>query len=64
MKPELEGMTRIAPGVYDDGEGGMHLDVDELLEANGFEANAENRARLEAEVQAIASAYGIPTDEA
>ena len=62
-RPDLERMTRIAPGVYDDGAGGMHLDVDELLEANGFEPTAANRQRLEGELEAIASSYGIPVDE-
>ena len=62
-RPDLERMTRIAPGVYDDGAGGMHLDVDELLEANGYEPTDENRKRLAVELDAIAASYGIPVDE-
>jgi hypothetical protein len=56
---DLAGMVRLAPGVYDDGKGGMHLDVDELLEANGFEATPENIRRLDDEIRTIAGAYGI-----
>jgi hypothetical protein len=56
---ELAGMTRLAPGVYDDGNGGLHLDVDELLEAHGFEPNPENVRRLDDEIKTIAGAYGI-----
>ena len=41
-------MKRIAPGVYDDGDGGMHLDIAEMLEGNGFADTPENRAMLEA----------------
>lgn len=51
--------SRIAPGVYDDGQGGMHLDVTELLEANGFEDTPENRRTLERELDAITDAYRI-----
>ena len=39
-------MTRLAPGVYDDGRGGLHLDMRELLHANGFADTPENRATL------------------
>jgi len=55
----LAGMTRLAPGVYDDGKGGLHLDVDELLVANGFQATPENIRRLDDEIKTIAGAYGI-----
>lgn len=52
--------TKIAPGVYDDNAGGMHINVDELLEDNGYEANDHNRQQLEEEIDVIAKAYGIP----
>lgn len=52
--------TKIAPGVYDDNEGGMHVIVDEILEANGYEANDHNRERIEDELDVITKAYGIP----
>ena len=55
----LASMTRLAPGVYDDGKGGLHLDVDELLVANGFQATPENIRRLDDEIKTIAGAYGI-----
>lgn len=42
------GWTRIAPGVYDDGAGGMHIDVPELLVANGYADTPENRDTAEA----------------
>ena len=42
-----QGLQRIAPGVYADEAGTMHLDTAELLEANGYVANAENEAMLE-----------------
>jgi hypothetical protein len=40
-------LTRIAPGVYDDGKGGMHLVLPELLVAHGYADTPENRALLE-----------------
>jgi len=42
-----QGLQRIAPGVYADEAGAMHLDTAELLEANGYVANAENEAMVE-----------------
>lgn len=38
--------TRIAPGLYDDGAGGMHIDVPELLRASGFADTPYNRELL------------------
>lgn len=46
-------MDRLAPGVYDDGEGGLHLVLGELLEAHGYDDTQENRDQL------IAAARGI-----
>lgn len=40
-------MKRLAPGVYDDGRGGMHVDVSELLTANGWADTPANRAMFE-----------------
>jgi hypothetical protein len=56
---DLASMARLAPGVYDDGKGGLHLEVNELLEANGFEPTPENIRRLDDEIKTIAGAYGI-----
>jgi hypothetical protein len=64
MKFDRERMSQLAPGIYDDGQGGLHLDVDELLTANGYDPTPENVARLEQEIRAIASAYGIAYDPA
>jgi len=36
------GFTRIRPGVYDDGKGGLHIDEEEMLDANGYEVTPEN----------------------
>lgn len=55
----LAGMTRLAPGVYDDGKGGLHLDAGEFLEANGIEANAENREKLARIGRKIAEDNGL-----
>lgn len=34
------------PGVYADEQGGMHIDVSELLRAQGFADTPQNRATL------------------
>lgn len=39
-------MKRLAPGVYDDERGGLHLDLAELLTANGFADTPANRALM------------------
>jgi hypothetical protein len=44
--PPAEKWVRIAPGVYDDGAGTMHLVVKELLEANGYLDTPENRQTI------------------
>jgi hypothetical protein len=54
---------RIAPGVYDDGDGGMHVDLPELLAAHGIEDTPENRRHYEAEIHATIGAYGIPIED-
>lgn len=40
------GLHQIAPGVYDDGQGAIHLDLPEMLRANGYADTPENRHRL------------------
>lgn len=40
-------MRRLSPGVYDDGEGGLHLDVPELLADNDIADTPENRDTVE-----------------
>lgn len=39
-------MRCLAAGVYDDGAGGLHLDVGELLAANGWPDTPKNRDEL------------------
>jgi hypothetical protein len=53
------GMTRLAPGVYDDGKGGMHLDAVEFLEASGYAATRENVDRLMHKAREIADTHGL-----
>jgi hypothetical protein len=54
-------MKRIAPGLYDDGEGGLHLAVDELLHAYGYADTPENRDTLTRAAQELAEEhYGVP----
>jgi ribosomal protein S27AE len=43
---DFRNMTRLAPGVYDDGRGGLHLDIAELLAASGYADTPENRETL------------------
>jgi len=47
-------LTRIAPGVYVDVDGGMHLVVAELLVANGYVDTPENRETVVAATRKIA----------
>jgi hypothetical protein len=56
-------MRRIAPGVYDDGAGVMHLDLAEILEDNGFEDTPENRERLRNAARRLFADAGIPVSE-
>lgn len=52
-------MTWLAPGVYDDGNGGLHLDPAELLEANGYEVTPESVGQIERKAAELAAAYGL-----
>jgi hypothetical protein len=52
-------MKRLGPGVYDDGVGGLHIVMSELLEANGYEDNAANRQALE---DAARDLFGMPIE--
>ena len=40
------------PGVYADGQGGLHLVLDELLSGHGYADTPDNRATLIAAVRA------------
>jgi hypothetical protein len=50
---------QIAPGVWDDNEGGLHIDAPEILRANGYEDNAENQAALERAAAQLAADQGL-----
>lgn len=51
-------MKRLMPGVYDDEAGGLHLDIAEFLDANGYVDTPENRETL---IAAARDAYGSIT---
>jgi hypothetical protein len=51
-------MKKLAPGVYDDEAGGLHLDLPELLRAHGYADTPANRAALIAAMSDVAP--GIP----
>lgn len=46
-------LERIAPGVYADGQGAMHLFAAELLVANGYADTPENRELVASEARAL-----------
>ena len=43
----FSGMRRLGPGTYDDGKGGLHIYVPELLRLNGWPDTPENRDAVE-----------------
>lgn len=51
--------TKLAPGVYDDHAGGLHLDVAELLDAAGYADTPENRATLLAAARDVFKREGV-----
>jgi hypothetical protein len=51
-------MKRLGPGIYADGEGGMHLDIAELLAVNGYADTPANRETL---IAAARAAHGNVT---
>jgi len=55
---------RLAPGVYDDNAGGIHLFISEMLEANGWPDTPENRATLEHAAREVFDAAKISVNEA
>jgi hypothetical protein len=55
IQANQEPMKRLAPGVYDDEQGGLHLDIAEFLDANGYADTPENRDTL---INAAREAYG------
>lgn len=55
-------MKRLQPGVYDDGDGGLHIVIVELLEAHGVEDTPENRATLTAAAERIFADKGLDVE--
>ena len=53
-------MRRLGPGVYSDGEGTMHLDIEELLIANGYPPTPENIEMMTGVVMAQMGSDGVP----
>lgn len=51
-------LRRLAPGVYSDGTGALHVDAVELCEAAGYEPTPENIATLEAAAAEMAAGVG------
>lgn len=55
-------MKRLQPGVYDDGEGGLHLAIPELLAAHGVDDTPENRETLTRAAQEIFAKQGLTVE--
>lgn len=56
-------LTKIDEGVYVDEDGGMHLDMGEMLTAAGFPDTVRNRRTLEQAARDMATADGIEVVE-
>jgi len=56
---------RIAPGVYVDAAGALHIDVAEMLEAHGYTDTPENRETLSQAAREYAARHwpGTPITE-
>lgn len=52
-------LIKLGPGIYDDGDGGLHVDVEELLLASGWPATRENIEALVEAAVAIAGQTGV-----
>jgi hypothetical protein len=50
--------TRIAPGVYDDHEGGLHIELTEMLKGHGYADTPENRDTLLAAAKEMGLSVG------
>lgn len=59
-KRPASAARRLAPGVYSLA-GELHIDVPELLEAQGYADTPENRDTVADAARAIAKKLGIPT---
>ncbi len=55
--------TKLTDGVWVDAAGALHIYVDQLLEANGFEATPENIDRVTRTAEAMARGLGADYTE-
>jgi len=53
-------MRQLQPGVYDDDQGGLHVDLGELLRASGYADTPANRAELTRQFRAYCQDHGLP----
>ena len=56
-------MKRLAPGVYDDELGGLHLDVEELLAAHGLPNTRANQQLVVAAARQFDWGARVPVTE-
>ena len=56
-------MTKLAPGIYDDGRGGIHIAMAELLDAHGYADTPLNREAVIAGARdALSELTGTPVE--
>lgn len=55
----MSRFTRLMPGAYSDGQGGLHLDVEEMLEAGGYADTPQNRRTLTEAAERMAGAIVV-----
>lgn len=55
-------MEQLAPGVYVDADKTLHLDLEELCIANGYEPTPENQATIEAAARTLFTETGGVVD--
>ena len=56
------GLERIAPGIYADKAGAMHVDEEELLTAHGYAVNEHNSRMIRDAAAKITADMGIKSE--
>jgi hypothetical protein len=56
-------MTKLCPGGYDDGKGGLHIDEAELLTAAGYADTPANRRTLREAMRDLAQTLNLTLTE-